>query len=167
MIDIKNLMKNFPFEKDVVHSWAGVVPALAAGGTLTLDIIINNEFHFVSETMNGWFTTQIAGPADGGASLISAKISLVAKYDHFYDPINMASFCSPGRQRASGVAGDPGNSLFYPKKFYNLFPANSIIRCVFSSSADFANEVEIVLNGREYLVERLRERGLVLPRDAA
>ncbi len=163
MIDIKNLMKNFPFEKDVSHSWAGTVPA---SGTLSEDIVINNEVHFVSETMTGWYTTLIVGGADGGASQISAVIKLVSKYDHFYDAINLASFLSPGRQRSSGVAGDPGNTLFRPKKFYNLYPARSIIRCTFTSSSVVDNEVEIALHGREFLVARLRERGMKLPRDA-
>lgn len=166
MIDIRNLMKNFPFERDVSHSVSGTIPAVALGGTLSLDIKITEDVHFVSETMEGLFTTLIAGPADGGASLISVAVHLVSKYDLFYDPINMASFASPGRQRSSGIAGDPGNQLFYPKKFYNLFPASSIIRFKFTSSADYENDVEIVLNGREYVVSYLRGKGMVLPRDA-
>ncbi len=162
MIDIKNLMKNFPFERDVSHSWAGTVPA---SSTLTEDIVINNDVHFVSETMTGWYTTLIVGGADGGASQISAVIKLVAKYDLYYDAIDLASFLSPGRQRSSGVAGDPSNTPFYPKKFYNLFPARSIIRCTFTSAAVVDNEVEIALHGREYIVARLRQRGMKLPRD--
>ena len=165
MIDIRNLMKNFPFERDVSHNVACTVPAVAAGGTISRDIVINNEVHFVSESITGWYQTQTAGPVDGGACLISVQIKLVAKYDLFYDAINLASFLSPGRQRASTVAGDPSNALFYPKKFYNLFPARSIIRFNFTSSADLANDVEIVLHGREFVIANLRDRGMKIPRD--
>lgn len=149
---LRKWLEQFPAVRDTCHSATGVVPG---PGTKPLEITIPNAVHFVSESITGIYTTLDAGGADGGVCLLDLKINLRGKYELFYNDVPLSCFMSPGRQRTSGIAGDPSHQLFYPKKFENMFPALSQIKLDFSSSAATDNEVTICLWGTDYMVDAI------------
>ena len=103
--------------KSYAFKYTGSV-SIAASGTGVVNISVSSDAHFRCEYITASFTTLTGAAADGGANGISMRmIDQGRSLTLFDDFISAELFSSPGRQRVSGVAGDPSNQLFYPIDF--------------------------------------------------
>ena len=135
-----------------------IIPALAAGGTSPeVPVGISGSYWFWCESLTISYTTKVAGPADDGAPQSSLKISdegrdigLFGGSNNGFIPVELLA--SPGRQRVTGLAGDPSNNLFYPQPFEHLFKAVSNIRVTGKTTADFENIIKVCFNGVKFIV---------------
>lgn len=141
--------------------WVSFSEELAATANGTNQISISDDAHFLCRYLGGEFTTLTAIGTDGGANGISIKITDNGKsYPMFDNLIPISLFCSPGRQRQSGVAGDPSNPLFVPIEFYHPFNAGTSIQIEWANNLAYKNVLTLVFYGewvaREPVPEHLR-----------
>lgn len=128
--------------------WITFSKTIAANTNGSDTVSISDDGHFKSYYLGGQYTSQVAGPADGGACLVSIKIvDNGRRWDVLDNLTPMSLFCSPGRQRASGIAGDPSNPLFVPVEFPYIFLAGTTIRIEYANAADYANTLWLVWYG--------------------
>lgn len=137
----------------------GTVPALAAGGLLNLSINVSNEGDFFCHDITGSFSTLIeaAGPVtqDDGVNHLRAKIRDAGSGTDLFDdftPLDL--FLSPGRTRTAGIivapaglAVEPSNTVFFPKRFVYVFRANTNIQIEVKNDANFANSFVLAFWG--------------------
>lgn len=130
---------------------AGTVPG---NGSATIPVAISSDAHFQCLSFTGSFTTLGNGGADDGVSHISCKMTDTGRsLELFNDFIPLSLFLSPGRQRATGVAGDPSNQLFFPIEFNYVFLANSTIELNLQNNSDTANTFNWCFHGVKYRVD--------------
>lgn len=130
--------------------WISFSRNIAANTTGNGTLGISDDGDFYCSFIGGQYTTQIAGPADGGACLVSVQITDNGKRWQIIDNlIPMSIFCNPGRQRVSGVAGDPSNPLFYPIEFPYIFGSGTSIRIDFANASAQANDFWLVFYGEK------------------
>jgi hypothetical protein len=133
-------MEWLSFSRDIAANTTGNGP---------VGISDNGDFH--CKYLGGQYTTQVAGPADGGACLVSIQITDNGKRWQIFDNlVPMSLFANPGRQRVSGVAGDPSNPLFYPIEFPYIFTSGTSIRIDFANASAFANNFWLVFYGERH-----------------
>ena len=132
--------------------WLSFSVSIAANSSGTQTVLISDDGHFRSFYLGGQFTTLTAEDTDGGACLVSVQLHDNGRnWDLFDNLIPMSLFCTPGRQRASGVAGDPSNPLFEPIEFPHTFLAGTSIRVDYTNAAAYANTIWLVWYGlREF-----------------
>ena len=132
--------------------WLSFSFAIPANSNGTDTVLISDDGNFQSYYLGGQFTSLTAADTDGGACLITVQLHDNGRnYDIFDNLLPMSLFCSPGRQRASGVAGDPSNPLFEPVEFPYKFLAGTSIRVDFANAAAYANTFWLVWYGmREF-----------------
>ena len=115
-----------------------------------VDISADSAFH--CQSITGQFTTLTGAAADGGANGLTMQwFDDGRDLRLFNDFIPCSLVFSPGRQRSSGVAGDPSNQLFFPIEFDYLFKPTSAFRIEVRSTLAFANDFQICLHGTKYL----------------
>lgn len=130
------------------------IPAVGAGGAAQLSISVSSDAHFRCRYITASYTTLDVGGADGGANGITMQlVDQGRSLTLFDDQISAELFSSPGRQRSSGVAGDPSNQLFYPIDFDYMFLANSTIFCDLRNTLATANTFNICFHGSKYRVD--------------
>lgn len=96
------------------YTLSGSVPALNSpqAGALELTQPIQQGFHFWSEIMTISFTTLNSAGADDGVNQLTCQFKDGANQLGLSNTfIDLATLAAPGRQRATGVAGDPSNQL--------------------------------------------------------
>lgn len=96
------------------YTLSGSVPAFngANAGALELTQPIQQGFHFWSEILTISFTTLNSAGADDGVNQITAQFKDGANQIGLSNTfIDLATLSAPGRQRATGIAGDPSNQL--------------------------------------------------------
>lgn len=145
-------------------NWLSFHRVIPAGGNGTGTVSIGDDGNFQSYYLGGQFTTLTAEDTDGGACQISVKIfDNGLKWEIFDNLMPLSLYCSPGRQRASGVAGDPSNPLFEPVEFPYKFIAGSTIRVDFANAAQYANEFWLIWYGNK----EFKDFAAPPPREAA
>jgi hypothetical protein len=150
MNDLKNLLAAARESYGYKLIGAGSVPA---NSSAVFSIAVGADGHFEAQEMTAQFTTLTGAAADGGANGLSLMI-----WDDgrdlrlFNDFIPLSLLASPGRQRASGVAGDPSNQLFFPLPFNYLFLAQSTIRLELRSVLAYANDFALCFHGLKHLI---------------
>lgn len=128
------------------------VPAVAAGGSAAVTVNVSNEGDFICQDITGSFSTlaiSAAPPAglDDGVNYLSVKIRDTGNGTDLFDdfvPLNL--FLSPGRIRTAGIiiapaglAVEPSNQIFFPKRFSYVFEANTNILIEARNTSTFAN----------------------------
>lgn len=128
--------------------WYYSSAVIAANSTLAVNMTISSDAHFRCCYITGTYTTQVAGPADGGANGCSLLLTDTGRALRLFNQrIPCSLFMSPGRQRVSAIAGDPSNQLFFPIEFNYTFLASSTIELDWQNNLDYANECKIVFMG--------------------
>jgi len=127
--------------------------AVPANGSTTMQIPVTSDAHFLCLEITGSFTTLIdnEGTEDSGVNSISFNITDEGRNIKLFNTLVPANLVfSPGRQRTSGIAGDPSNALFYPKAFVYPFLASSQIVIDLSNNANYENNFSIAFWGTKY-----------------
>lgn len=134
--------------------WVSFSKVVAAGENNAKPVEISDDGHFFCKYLGGMYTTLTAADTDGGACGTSVKISDNGrKWDIMDNLTPMSIFTTPGRQRSSGVAGDPGNPLFSPIEFDYKFQAGTSIRVEYANNLAFANTIWLVFYGMKMFKE--------------
>lgn len=129
---------------------SGIIPA---NDQQTFNVAISADAHFLNTFFTGDVTTLDAGGADGGQVQCSCQLFDNGRNLNLFDnPIPLSLFLSPGRTRASGIAGDPSNSLFFPIEFNYVFLASSTIRLVMTNAAATDNVFRWCFMGYKYRI---------------
>lgn len=149
IIDIDALINraktNFPF-------WYPIGITMPASSRNQTSLNISSDADFWCQYIVGQYTTKIddEGPVDGGANGISIKlIDKGWNVTLFDDLIPVSMFLSPGRQRVSGVAGDPSHQLFFPIEFDHTFLSQSSIEISWANNLNYENRLDLVFMGRK------------------
>ena len=128
----------------------GVGGEVEANGSAIVLGQVTADAAFMCEEITGYYTTLTAEDTDGGACLLSALITDTGRsIQLFSDFIPLNVFLSPGRQRSSGIAGDPSHALFFPISFEHTFRPNSEIRIEVRSTAAYKNDFYFLFHGRK------------------
>lgn len=145
MINIPETIDSMSWQRMQWLTFSKTIPA----NSQTSDVLqISSDGHFKSYYLGGQFETRTAVATDGGACQISIKIvDNGRRWDILDNLTPMSLFCSPGRQRVSGVAGDPNNPLFYPVEFPYIFLAGTTIRVEYANAAAYANTFWLIWYG--------------------
>lgn len=144
-MNITEKIQRMNYERLQWISFSKLVPANSNGSDV---VQISDDGAFESLFLGGQYTTLTGEETDGGACTVSVKIhDNGRRWDIIDNLVPMSLFCSPGRQRSSGVAGDPSNPLFYPIEFPYMFLAGTSIRVEYSNSSDFANQIWLIWYG--------------------
>ena len=150
IVNVHNKRLQAQHSYDFKYGVGGFVPA--SGGDF-FNITISADADFECHSITGFYTTQTAGPVDGGANTLSMQIQESGRdLKLFNDLIPLSVFFSPGRQRASLVAGDPSNQLFFPIEFNYLFKSKADIQIEVRNTADLQNYFFICFHGTKYLI---------------
>jgi hypothetical protein len=147
ILDVNQLLDQMSWQRLQILTFSQVIPANTQNSQV---VQISDDGHFHCKYLGGQFTTLTGAAADGGACTTSIKISDNGRrWDIMDNLIPMSLFCNPGRQRVSGVAGDPSNPMFYPVDFDYTFLAGTTIRIEFANSAAFANTIWLAFYGEK------------------
>lgn len=145
MINIPESIDAMSWQRMQWITFSKVVPANSQNSDV---VQISDDGHFKSAYMGGQFTALTAQDADGGDCPISVKIVDNGRRWEIIDNLTpMSLFCTPGRQRVSGVAGDPSNPLFVPVEFPYIFLAGTTIRVEYANNAAYANTFWLIWYG--------------------
>jgi len=130
----------------------GSVPNVAAGGMQNFTINVSNEGDFFCNDITGSFSTlsdtAVPGVAwDDGVNHLRAKVRDAGSgTDLMDDYVPLDLFLSPGRIRTAGIivapaglAVEPSNTVFFPKRFVYVFRANTNIQIEVKNDSDHAN----------------------------
>lgn len=96
------------------YALQGSVPAAngSNAGALEINLTIQTGFHFWSEILTIAFTTINSAGADDGVNQLTCQFKDGANQIGLSNTfIDLATLSAPGRQRATGLAGDPSNQL--------------------------------------------------------
>jgi hypothetical protein len=96
------------------YTLSGLVPAFngSQAGALELTQPIQQGFHFWSEVLTISFTTLNSAGADDGVNQLTCQFKDGANQIGLSNTfVDLSTLAAPGRQRATGVAGDPSNQL--------------------------------------------------------
>jgi len=147
MINIPQSIDQMSWERMLWLTFSKTVPANTSGSDV---VQISDDGHFKSYYLGGQFTSLTAEDTDGGACGINVKIHDNGRRWDIIDNLTpMSLFCSPGRQRSSGVAGDPSNPLFYPVEFPYIFMAGTTIRVEYTNTLAYANTFWLIWYGEK------------------
>lgn len=136
-------------EYDFKYTTGGNVPA---NSSAIFEIAISADAAFHAQSVTGEFTTLNAGGADGGANGLTMQwFDDGRDLRLFNDFIPCSLVFSPGRQRSSGIAGDPSQQLFFPIEFDYLFKPTSTFRCEVRNSLATDNNFQMCFHGTKYL----------------
>jgi hypothetical protein len=97
-----------------IYTLSGSVPAFngAQAGALELTQPIQQGYHFWSEILTISFTTINSAGADDGVNQLTCQFKDGANQLGLSNTfVDIATIAAPGRQRATGLAGDPSNQL--------------------------------------------------------
>lgn len=145
MINIPKTIEEMDWQR---LQWLSFSQTVAANTSGSQNLKVSDAGHFKSYYLGGQYTTLTAETTDGGACLMSVKITDNGRrWEIFDNLIPMSLFCSPGRQRSSGVAGDPSNPLFYPIEFPYIFLAGTSIKIEWTNAAAYANTFWLIWYG--------------------
>lgn len=150
MIKVPESLEDMSFERLQWISYSKTIPANTNGSD---PVLISKDGHFKSFYLGGQYTTLTAEDADGGACQVSVKIIDNGRRWAILDNLTpMSLFCSPGRQRSSGVAGDPSNPLYYPIEFPYYFLAGTNFTVEYSNASAYANTIWLIFYGNKEFV---------------
>lgn len=145
MIKVPESINEMSYQRMQWITFHKTVPANTNGSDV---VQVSDDGHFKSYYLGGMYSTLAGQTTDGGACQISVKIvDNGRRWDILDNLTPMSLFCSPGRQRSSGVAGDPGNPLFYPIEFPYIFLAGTTIRVEYANAAAYANDLWLIWYG--------------------
>lgn len=144
LIDLKTVVDwfNYPGRGDVL-------PSSSQRSEINIGVSASHDFQCLYMTIA--FTT-LSGGNDIGTCPISMRLTDEGSQTIIINEfVNLATIATPGRVRSSGVAGDPGNQLFYPMPFEHTFQAKANIKIEFISNATAdTNQVFVNLIGRKW-----------------
>ena len=136
------------------YTLAGSVPAFNGpqAGALELSEPIQQGFHFWSEIMTISFTTLNSAGADDGVSQLTCQFKDGANQLGLSNTfVDLATISAPGRQRSTGVAGDPSNQLQTTGvPWPHLWLGTGAIIADMRNASNTANMVDLTWNG--YLI---------------
>lgn len=145
MINVPESINDMSYQRMQWITFSKTVPANTNGSDV---VQISDDGHFKSVFLGGQYSSLTAEDTDGGACQISVKIvDNGRRWDIIDNLTPMSLFCSPGRQRSSGIAGDPSNPLFYPVEFPYIFLAGTTIRVEYANAAAYANTFWLIWYG--------------------
>jgi len=145
MINIPESIDSMQWQRMQWITFSKVIPANSNGSDV---VQVSDDGHFKSYYMGGQYTTLTAADTDGGAATTLIKIvDNGRRWDIIDNLAPMSLYCSPGRQRSSGIAGDPSNPLFEPIEFPYIFLAGTTIRIEYSNTAAYANTIWLIWYG--------------------
>lgn len=151
MIRIPETLEDMSWQR---MQWITFSQAIEANTSGSRTIAISDDGHFKSYYLGGQYTTLTAQSTDGGACNLSVRIVDNGRRWHIIDNLcPMSLFCSPGRQRSSGVAGDPSNPLFYPVEFPYFFLAGTSMSIEYTNAAAYANTIWLIFYGDKVFKE--------------
>lgn len=151
MIRIPETLEDMNFQR---MQWVTFSKAIAANTSGSDAVKVSDDGHFKSYYLGGQYTTLTAESTDGGACTTSIRIVDNGRRWNIMDNLTpMSLFCSPGRQRSSGIAGDPSNPLFYPVEFPYFFMAGTSFQVEYTNTAAYANTIWIILYGDKVFKE--------------
>lgn len=149
-MDIRQLISEY---REKSPQWLFGSAVLPASGPGQIQLSVPVGFYFQSQYLAGSYTT-INGGVDVGVCGVSLQIEDKGKHLRLTDAlIPLSLFCSPGRQRTSGVAGDPSHQLFMPIEFNHLFRPVSTIQIDLQNAFTSPNTVNIVIMGIAWYVD--------------
>lgn len=149
--NVLNSLKSMEFERLNWLSFYFNIPA-NTNGAKTVDV--SSDGSFKAWYLGGQYTTLTAEDTDSGACDVSIKLTDNGRrWEIFDNLIPMSLFCNPGRQRASGVAGDPSNPLYEPIFFPHHFLPNSKIKVEYANDSAYANKVWLIWYGMRIFEE--------------
>lgn len=96
------------------YTLSGSIPAFngTQAGALELSEPVQQGFHFWSEILTISFTTLNSAGADDGVNQLTCQFKDGANQLGLTNTfVDLATLSAPGRQRATGIAGDPSNQL--------------------------------------------------------
>lgn len=96
------------------YTLTGAVPAANGGnaGALEINLSIQTGFHFWSEVLTVSFTTVNSAGVDDGVNQLTCQFKDGANQIGLSNTfVDLSTISAPGRQRATGLAGDPSNQL--------------------------------------------------------
>jgi hypothetical protein len=96
------------------YTLSGTVPAFNGpqAGALELTQPIQQGFHFWAEVMTISFSTLNSAGADDGVNQLTCQFKDGANQIGLSNTfVDLSTVSAPGRQRSTGVAGDPSNQL--------------------------------------------------------
>lgn len=136
------------------YTLSGTVPAFngAQAGALELSEPIQQGFHFWSEIMTLTFTTINSAGADDGVNQLTCQFKDGANQLGLTNTfVDLATLSAPGRQRATGLAGDPSNQLATVGiPFPHLWMAQGALIADLRNASNTANLFRATWNG--YLI---------------
>lgn len=127
------------------------------GESEVMDMGIAASHDFACLYLKGTFTTNtVAG--DDGVCQMAAKITDNGSQTILWpDPVNLALELSPGRQRTTGIAGDPSSQLFYPQPFEHMFRATADIHVEVFNASDIVNTCFMAFIGNKYYIQKKKQ----------
>jgi len=147
MITVPESIDEMSFER---MQWVTFHKLIPAGANNSDVVQISDDGHFKSFYMGGQYTTRTGESTDGGACQVSVKIvDNGRRWDIIDNLAPMSLFTSPGRQRVSGVAGDPSNPLFVPIEFPYIFLAGTTIKIEYANASAYANDLWLIWYGNK------------------
>lgn len=130
---------------------SAVVAAGAAAGQIQIGV--PSSYYFHCHYLSGSYTS-INGGVDVGVNGLSMRLEDQGKHLVIFDAfIPCSLFLSPGRQRTSGVAGDPSHPFFMPVELDHLFRPISTINVQVANAFTSDCTLNLVFMGTAYWIE--------------
>lgn len=109
--EIKQIQKSPRF----VYEGKDVIPPKSTGGAKLINIDITSDAHFYSEVLTITYNTLDDNGDDDGVNHLSVRITDGdIRRELNTDFIDLANIAVPGRQRTTGIPGDPSSELHVP-----------------------------------------------------
>jgi hypothetical protein len=154
MINVPQLIDEQSRQRLQWISFSKEVPANTTGSDT---ISISDDGHFLAHYIGGQYTSKYLveeEATDSGACALSVKLhDNGRRWDIIDNPVPLSLFLTPGRQRTSGLTGDPDNPLFSPLEFEYLFLSGTTIRVEYANSSDYANLFWLIFYGEKLFKE--------------
>lgn len=148
IVNIPELMER---AKTDIPFWYPFGIDIPAGASNQKSLQISSDADFWCQYICCQYTTLTGAAADGGANGISIQIIDKGWNVTLFDSlIPVSMFASPGRQRSSGVAGDPSHQLFFPIELDHVFLNKSNIEIRYANSLAFVNRLDLLFMGRKF-----------------
>jgi len=157
---VEYLLQRFRNAKKYFQFILGDSKTITAGATQEeVTLSISNAAGFHIEWLVGLYTTFQGGADDGVCRLAMSIQDSGIETGLTNKALNLALLFSPGRQRTSGIAGDPSNPLFYGRAFDHVILPNTDLNLVINSTSDESNEFSVAFFGHKLKAKNIPTPG--------